>query len=315
MKNFLNSHPWVNVVAKLLATLTSIGMFSILGVVSYLFGAVALDTLSEDESVVVTIIVFVATGIAILSLNTLLVKLISKVVGVSESGQEISERNKLSTGLIFVLPIVAFTFGFFRADLAPIWSVEARAAAYYRSGAKAGDAEAQKRLGDYYRNGYGLYRSKSTAVFWWRKAAKQGHSKAQSSMGFVYANGIGVKINYREAVHWYSMSAEQGNPYSLNQLGTLYREGKGVAKSYPKAIKLFTKGAFQGDAWSIASLAYMHETGLGVKKSRENAIKFYRLSADKNNLYAKSALKRLKASAEDKNNVLKGLRSSITPAE
>src|SRR5476649_1869567 len=87
-----------------------------------------------------------------------------------------------------------------------------------------GDAEAQYKLGDYYRSysiREGWNRAEiAKALKWYRKAADQGHAKAQYSVGYYYHHdvrhnnflvqmGFFVERNKIEAVKWLRKAAEQ----------------------------------------------------------------------------------------------------------
>jgi len=54
---------------------------------------------------------------------------------------------------------------------------------YYKRAANLGDARAQNKLGEMYRDGLGVYQDEKKAVDWFTKAANQGNIDAQKNLG------------------------------------------------------------------------------------------------------------------------------------
>ena len=73
--------------------------------------------------------------------------------------------------------------------------------------AKAGDPEAQYKLGYDYFLGRGVPLDYVQAAIWWRKAADQGYPKAQNNLGVLYNAGKGVPQSYAEAYFWQNLAA------------------------------------------------------------------------------------------------------------
>jgi hypothetical protein len=86
----------------------------------------------------------------------------------------------------------------------------ADALALYRPLAEAGNAQAQKRLGDIYSEGLGVSRDLVSAIGWYEKAALQGEIAAQMRLGALYAAG-GATGNYNIAYIWYGTAALLGS--------------------------------------------------------------------------------------------------------
>jgi TPR repeat protein len=78
----------------------------------------------------------------------------------------------------------------------------------FSSFARAGDPDAQYRLGILYETGLGVTQSDADAVKWYRKAAAQGNAAAHNRLGVMYERGQGVAQNYAEAVKWYRRAAD-----------------------------------------------------------------------------------------------------------
>ena len=77
--------------------------------------------------------------------------------------------------------------------------------------AKAGDAEAQYRLGEMYDWGNGVEEDDAEAVKWHRLASEQGNAVGQNKLGWMYEKGGGVEQDYILAYMWYNLAAVQGN--------------------------------------------------------------------------------------------------------
>lgn len=77
--------------------------------------------------------------------------------------------------------------------------------------ARAGEAEAQYRLGLAYLMGEGVPQDYARAAEWFEKAAEQGVADAQFQIGTLYAYGTGVPFSQAEAVHWWRQAAARGS--------------------------------------------------------------------------------------------------------
>lgn len=77
--------------------------------------------------------------------------------------------------------------------------------------AKAGNAEAQYRVGQSYAEGRGVTRDLAEAVKWFREAAEQENALAQDRLGVCFFLGKGVEYDAAEAVKWFRRAADRGN--------------------------------------------------------------------------------------------------------
>lgn len=116
----------------------------------------------------------------------------------------------------------------------------------YLKAAKRGDAEAQCKVADAYRDGKGVERSYAEAVKWYRAAAEQGHAQAQNRLGVRYASGQGVTRSYAEAAKWWRKAAEQGNAEAQYDLAGVYVVGEGVPQSHEEASRWYCIAAENG---------------------------------------------------------------------
>jgi len=154
------------------------------------------------------------------------------------------------------------------------------ALAFTIKAAKAGDAAAQMRLGEYY-----WLSTKAEdiaeAVIWFGKAAEQNDAAAEVRMGEAFRKGRGVPKSEKDAFYWYTKAADKGNAEGIYQVGVAYSDGRGVSQDHGKALAFFQKGAAQGYADSIASLGLMYDKGRGTPKDFDKAFALYSEAAAK----------------------------------
>ena len=171
---------------------------------------------------------------------------------------------------------------------------------YTREKAERGDAEAQTRLGDMYRDLFGfevVEKDSGKAVLWYRAAANQEYVKAQNKLGGMYRYGLGVEKDAGEAARWYRLAVEQGDVEAQYQLGLMYFQGKGVAKDFREAVRLFraaTENTENMKNYSLLSSSYwinlaqyqlglMYYNGEGVAKDFREALRLFRAAAEQGN--------------------------------
>ena len=73
----------------------------------------------------------------------------------------------------------------------------------WESAAKAGDADAQRRLAQIYEMGLGGEPDYKSAAAWYRKSAEQGNQAAAMALAALYESGLGVPRDIDEARRWY----------------------------------------------------------------------------------------------------------------
>lgn len=119
-------------------------------------------------------------------------------------------------------------------------------ASYLRQ-AESGDAAAQAKVGQMYREGRGVEQNFPNAVKWYRKASDAGNADGQARLGYMYMAGLGVKKNEAEAIKWLRKAADQGNALGQYNLGLMYMNGRGVQSSMVNAY-MWLKLASASDA-------------------------------------------------------------------
>jgi TPR repeat protein len=152
--------------------------------------------------------------------------------------------------------------------------------------AKAGNADAQARVGRAYWQGAGVPKDYVQAVSWFRKAAEQGNALAQVSLGILYDGALeeakGVPQDYAQAAVWYRKAADQGNGLAEYMLGRLYANGQGVHQDYAQAAVWYRKAAEQDGMMASAqsALGTLYTQGKGVPRDYAQAAVWYRKAAD-----------------------------------
>jgi uncharacterized protein len=125
--------------------------------------------------------------------------------------------------------------------------------------ARAGQPQAQTRLGLLYYHGHGVRESDAVALQWFEKAARQGWAEAQFQLGNMHAYGLAAvpadQHPARIAAQWYFEAARQGHAEAQYSLGILFLTGSGVQQSATEANKWIAAAAAQGHADAKAYLA------------------------------------------------------------
>ena len=83
-----------------------------------------------------------------------------------------------------------------------------------KNAAQSGDIDAQRELGQRYRDGTGILHDTAAAITWLKRAAEQGEVKSQEDLYIIYMNGDGVPRDPTEAKRWHSMAAKAGSAYA-----------------------------------------------------------------------------------------------------
>ena len=110
--------------------------------------------------------------------------------------------------------------------------------------AENGDAEAQWRLGEAYREGKEVKQDFVEAVKWYRLAAEQGYDRVQAILGRFYV--FGPERDDVEAVKWFRLAADQGLDQAQYSLGLAYWHAEGVGLDRAEAVKWIRLAAEQG---------------------------------------------------------------------
>lgn len=129
------------------------------------------------------------------------------------------------------------------------WTVQdyAEAVRWYRAAAEQGDGNAQNNLGSMYWHGLGVPSYPATGVSWYRRAAEQDLATAQYNLVMAFESGVGVAQDLTEGATWLRRAAENGDMLALSDWGRRLRFGQGVAKDILASAEAFIAAAKGGD--------------------------------------------------------------------
>jgi TPR repeat protein len=80
-----------------------------------------------------------------------------------------------------------------------------------------------------------------------KEAAQAGEAAAQRTVGDAYFRGGPVAKDRAEARKWYEMAAQQNDPEAARRLGEMYAQGDGGGRDTKKAVELWRKAEKAGD--------------------------------------------------------------------
>ena len=149
----------------------------------------------------------------------------------------------------------------------------------FSKSAEQGDAEAQYKLADMYREGEGVPQDYKQAASWYLKAAEQGIAIAQFQVGGMYLRGEGRPQDPEQAMSWFRKAAELGNALGQGMVGTLYYFGIAVPQDYKQAMSWHRKAAEQGYPISQVTLGDIYSKGEGIPQDYVQAHKWFNLAA------------------------------------
>lgn len=126
--------------------------------------------------------------------------------------------------------------------------------------ATAGNAEAQFRVAQMLRYGWGTSADLAAAGKWMRRAAEGGLRDAQAELGRMLRDGSGMEANAVEALDWLKRAAERGSGVAQLNLGRMYRGGIGTPRDRVQAYKWFTLAAQNGFVDGLSNRNAMAES-------------------------------------------------------
>jgi TPR repeat protein len=169
-----------------------------------------------------------------------------------------------------------------------------RAEAAIRKAAKAGNAEAQFRLGVMYGNGDGVGLDYEKARSWFEKAIAQGHENALITLAWMYAHGTGVEVDEARARDLYLEAAGRGSAKAQYVVATMYRFAQyGLAKDMALALEWYLKAADQGMPTAQLALGKLLMEGKGVMRDDAAALQWLSLAHVNGSKRAEDYVKRL----------------------
>ncbi|CAE8641548.1 unnamed protein product [Polarella glacialis] len=120
------------------------------------------------------------------------------------------------------------------------------AAYFLNQAAAAGQARAQKILGDALLRGEHIEKDKIWASRWMRMAAESLEVEGAYTFGEMLWHGAGVAKDRQEAVRWFKRSAKAGWPRAQRRIGKLFLKGTLVPKDAKKGKLWLSRAARAG---------------------------------------------------------------------
>lgn len=122
--------------------------------------------------------------------------------------------------------------------------------------AEAGDALAQRMIGDFLVHGTRCKASVPEGTVWLRRSARQGNVAAKLLLASLIASGLAAPENPAEVLRLLGEAAEQGSPEAATNLGLLHQHGvAGVPKDERAALAFYRRAASQNHAPAQVALA------------------------------------------------------------
>lgn len=101
--------------------------------------------------------------------------------------------------------------------------------------ARVGQSNAFMKLGECYKNGYGVKKDCNEAIEWYTKALEYDDFRAAFCLADLYARGDDIPRDYSAAAKWFTFAAENDNQQASFCTAVCYGEGIGVEQDYIKA--------------------------------------------------------------------------------
>ena len=144
-----------------------------------------------------------------------------------------------------------------------------------KKSAMRGNPKSQYELGNRHASiGGGVAYDKAEAVKWWLAAAKQGHIDAARKMGDAYRDGFGIAPDQKQADYWYEQFfAHSDNLNAYAEIGVAYSSAE--TPDYARAQYWWQRGAKQGNIASRYYLAWLDYWGKNGKRDLTTAEKTF----------------------------------------
>ena len=147
--------------------------------------------------------------------------------------------------------------------------------------ARAGNADAQARVGLIYETGgVGVTRAPDTALLWYERAAAQGNASAQYRAGHILLQAILGHEDPARALKLFRAAAAQNHPQALTSVGMLYLQGRGIPSDAREAVIWLKRGADANDPDAMLQLGRLYWEGQQVPKNIPEGTRLLRRAAE-----------------------------------
>ena len=126
--------------------------------------------------------------------------------------------------------------------------------------AKAGDAEAQFRIGEMYETGVGVKQNHREAKYWITRSANQKHETAGFKLLYWELERKGLKGDNKKKLEEMHAKAKQDNAQAQYYLGKIYAHGVGLKKNPDAASDWLNRAANAGIFEAELELSSLQET-------------------------------------------------------
>jgi Caspase domain/Sel1 repeat len=139
----------------------------------------------------------------------------------------------------------------------------------WEAAAKAGDADAQRRLAQVYEMGLGTESDYKNAALWYRKSAEQGNHAAAMALAALYESGLGVDKDPEEARRWYERARSPSTTRDAGPSRDVERLTKDLRDKERKVTELEAR-LVQGAAASQAELEKARQALIDTLRQAES---------------------------------------------
>jgi TPR repeat protein len=151
----------------------------------------------------------------------------------------------------------------------------------YIAAAGQGSVPARLALGALYLSGTGVQQNYAEALHWLEPAARAGNAEAQLRVGLIYEfGGSGVTGDAGAALDWYQRAAAQGLAQAQYRAGKVQLQGVGGRDNPAAALALFRAAAAQNLAQAQTALGQMYLQGRGVRQDAGQALLWLKRGAE-----------------------------------
>ena len=165
-----------------------------------------------------------------------------------------------------------------------------RAAEKLEQVAELGDAYAQYRMGQLYRDGPLLIPDGVNALYWFEQAARQGHPAAQYALAKLFLSDDLEVRDTAWGVDWLRTAAEGGNSWAMYRLGKELLKGEITKQDTAGAVEWFTRSAEGGNPYAQYLLGKLYLMGKEAPRDEVQAVLWLTRSAEQGNEYARYLL-------------------------
>lgn len=154
-------------------------------------------------------------------------------------------------------------------------------AAWIRTAADMGLAEAQTIFGQMLLDGLGMPQDQAEALAWFKRAANGDSLMAINMVGRCYENGWGVAPDDTVAAYWFRLAADRGLDWGMYNYAHMLKSGRGgVVQNRAAALALYQQAAQGGHVKSIGVVGRFYESGDVVEQDLDRAFDCYQRCAE-----------------------------------